>query len=82
MIPVAVALMTPIPLLIAFIIKKCFGKKTEIPVNQDPATESMLNDKENEVIPPDSGNENKQVWILPIRLVLFVIIMLVNLLIF
>lgn len=61
MIPVAVALMTPIPLLIAFIIKKCFGKKIEIPVNQDPATESMLNDKENEVSPPESKNENKQI---------------------
>jgi hypothetical protein len=58
-IPVAVALMTPIPLLIAFIIKKCFGNKTEIPMNQDPATESMI--KDNEIISPDSGNENIKV---------------------
>lgn len=48
MIPVAVALMTPIPLLMAFLIKKCFGKKDQITENQDPATESMLSDKESQ----------------------------------
>ncbi|XP_060841208.1 ileal sodium/bile acid cotransporter-like [Rhopalosiphum padi] len=60
-IPVAVALMTPIPLLIAFIIKKCFGKKDGIVNIQDPATESMLNKRECEEVPPaNSENENKQ----------------------
>jgi len=52
--------MTPIPLLICFIIKKCLGKK-DITVNtQDPATESMLNRKECEVPSVNSGNENNQ----------------------
>lgn len=60
MIPVAVALMTPIPLLIGFIIKKCFEKKIEV-TNQDPATESMLkNDCEVPVASPDVKNENQQ----------------------
>lgn len=40
--------MTPIPLLIAFLIKKCFGNKDQIVENQEPATESMLDDKESE----------------------------------
>jgi len=44
-IPVAVALMTPIPLLIGFIVKKYFGKKHGIVENQDPASESMLKKK-------------------------------------
>jgi len=53
--------MTPIPLLIAFIIKKCFGKKDGIVNIQDPATESMLNKRECEEVPPaNSENENKQ----------------------
>lgn len=63
MLPVAVALMTPIPLLIVFIIKKYFGKKEEIVENQDPATESMLK-KNNEVdvivASPISENKNEQ----------------------
>lgn len=62
MVPVAVALMTPIPLLIAYIIKKCFGNKNEILENQDPATESMLkNDCPVPATLPDLKNENVQV---------------------
>lgn len=61
MIPVAVALMTPIPLLIALIIKKCFGKKNDT-ASQDPATESML--RNNFDVPTISSdvvkNENQQ----------------------
>lgn len=67
-IPVAVALMTPIPLLICFIIKKCFGKKDGVVSIQDPATESMINKKENEGPSANSENENNQAWILPLRL--------------
>lgn len=54
--------MTPIPLLIGFIIKKCFGKKHETVENQDPVFESMIKYKENEVIatPFNSKNENQQ----------------------
>jgi len=59
-IPVAVALMTPIPLLLVFIIKKCFGKKDEIVNIQDPATESMLNKRECEVPSTDSENQNNR----------------------
>lgn len=59
MIPVAVALMTPVPLLLGYIIKKCFGKKNEIVNIQDPAAESMLNDKEHEV-PAGFSNQNNQ----------------------
>jgi len=55
-IPVAVALMTPIPLLIGFLIKKCFGKKDEILENQDPAAESMLKKNEIAVTSPDVEN--------------------------
>ncbi|CAI6371345.1 unnamed protein product [Macrosiphum euphorbiae] len=58
--PVAVALMTPIPLLICFIIKKCFGKKDGIVNIQDPATESMLDKKECDVPAANSENENNQ----------------------
>lgn len=64
MLPVAVAIMTPIPLLIVFIFQKCFGKKEETVENQDPATESMLkkNDEcEVTVASPISENENIQV---------------------
>jgi len=57
---VAVALMTPIPLLICFIIKKCLAKKDGIINNQDPATESMLNKKESEVPSANPENENNQ----------------------
>lgn len=62
MLPVAVALMTPIPLLIVFIFQKCFGKK-EILENQDPATESMLkknNESEITIASPISENEDVQ----------------------
>jgi len=61
-IPVAVALMTPVPLLIALIIKKCFGKKEEIIENPDPGTESMLKNKdcEDTIETLDSENENEQ----------------------
>lgn len=34
--------MTPIPLIIGAIIKKCYGKKEEIVENPDPAAESIL----------------------------------------
>ncbi|CAH1713956.1 unnamed protein product [Aphis gossypii] len=58
-IPVAVALMTPIPLLMAFIFKKCFGKKDGVVNTQDPATESML-DRREAPSAINSENENKQ----------------------
>lgn len=58
MIPVAVALMTPIPVLIGFIIKKCFGKKEEVLVNPDPAAESMLKNKDDVTVStPTSRND-------------------------
>lgn len=60
-IPVAVALMTPIPLLIAFLIKKCFGKKDQITENQDPATESMLNESQGTLPKVEKGSV--QAWI-------------------
>lgn len=57
--------MTPIPLLMAFIIKKYFGKKDGIINTQDPATESMLDRRECEAPSAiNSENENKQAWIL------------------
>lgn len=57
-IPVAVALMTPIPLLMAFLIKKCFGKNEGIVENPDPAAESMLKNKDDIAVPtPTSQNE-------------------------
>lgn len=59
MIPVAVALMTPIPLLIGFIVKKYFGKKHEIIENQDPATESMLKKNEITATSPDIENQTE-----------------------
>lgn len=52
--------MTPIPLLICFIVKKCFGKKDGTVSIQDPATESMLNKRECEVPSANSVNENNQ----------------------
>lgn len=58
-VPVAVALMTPIPLLIGFIIKKCYRKKDEIIANQDPATESMLKNDEIVVTSPNVENATK-----------------------
>ncbi|XP_050428614.1 ileal sodium/bile acid cotransporter-like isoform X2 [Adelges cooleyi] len=45
-VPVAVALMTPIPLTVAFLIQKCVRKKGEVG-HQDVATISMLDEKEN-----------------------------------
>lgn len=56
MIPVAVALMTPIPLLFAFLIKKCFRKKDQITENQDPATESMLNESQGALPKVEKGS--------------------------
>jgi len=53
--------MTPIPLLMAFVFKKCFGKKDGIVNTQDPATESMLDRRECEAPSAiNSENENKQ----------------------
>lgn len=52
--------MTPIPLLLGFIIKKCFEKKEESTANSDPATKSMLNDNEVEVSSSNSQNKNEQ----------------------
>lgn len=55
--------MTPIPLLIGWIIKKCFGGKHETVGIQDPVFESMLNNKESQVVtitPLDSKDENQQ----------------------
>lgn len=43
--------MTPIPLLMAFLIKKCFGKKDQITEDENPATESMLNDESQSTLP-------------------------------
>lgn len=51
--------MTPIPLLMAFIFKKCFGKKDGVVNTQDPATESML-DRREAPSAINSENENKQ----------------------
>lgn len=45
MIPVAVALMTPIPLLVGFAIKKLFLKTGRIAEVQDPAAETMIKDE-------------------------------------
>lgn len=59
-IPVAVALMTPIPLLMCFIFKKCFGKNNGTINIQDPATESMINKRECEGPSANSVNENNQ----------------------
>lgn len=61
MIPVAVALMTPIPLLMGFIIKKCFGKKKDQSAENpaDPAAESMLKNESNVASTrPKNENEN------------------------
>lgn len=59
MIPVAVALMTPVPLLMGFVIKKCFGRKNDQSTenNHDPASESMLKN-ECDVASPNCEKEN------------------------
>lgn len=50
--------MTPIPLLMAFLIKKCFGKNEGIVANPDPAAESMLKNKD-DVAVPTSTSQNE-----------------------
>lgn len=66
-IPVAVALMTPVPLLIGFILKKYLGKKENTLQNQDPAAESMINDNNAHrqptkvtIMPSELMDENKE----------------------
>lgn len=51
--------MTPIPLMIGVIIKKCFRKNEEIVENPDPAAESILKNNESVVTAtsPDSVDE-------------------------
>ncbi|VVC26489.1 Hypothetical protein CINCED_3A011328 [Cinara cedri] len=60
-IPVAVALMTPIPLAVGLIVKKLFTKIDKVAVVQDPATETMIKDEcEVTVTIPNSENETEQ----------------------
>lgn len=47
--------MTPIPLIIGVIIKKCYGKKEEIVENPDPAAESILKNNESVVTVSSPG---------------------------
>lgn len=61
MIPVAVALMTPIPLLVGFTVKKLFKKTDKITEVQDPAAETMIKDEcEVTITSPNSVNETER----------------------